>query len=205
MFMNSQWLKAQFKLNPDRSKAGLAKAISLEPPAISKILKGSRQIKAHEYVSMRRYFGLPIDGEKSLGKDSDGYVLTPLSAHDELKDQSKDEDGSEWVIPADILGQRTQAPPDQVKIFQIQENTMEPEFRHGEHVVIDTSDTTPSPPGVFIVSDGFGYLIRQCEYMPQSNPPEIKVSAKDKSFHPQILKKGEFKIIGRVIAKLQWL
>ncbi|MCK5285217.1 MAG: hypothetical protein KAJ86_06505 [Alphaproteobacteria bacterium] len=205
--MNSQWLKAQFKLNPDKTKAGLAKAMKLEPPAISKILKETRQVKAHEYIEMRRYFGLPIDGEKSIIQNGDGYVISPLSSHDGFKDQKSynSEAGSEWVIPADILGQRTKAPPEKVKIFQIQENTMEPDFRHGEHVVVDLSDIEPSPPGVFIVSDGFGYLIRQCEYLPQSKPPEIKVSAKDSSFLPQILKKYEFKMVGRVIAKIQWV
>lgn len=201
--MDFKWLNSQFDLHPEQSKAGLAKAMNLEPPAISKTLKGSRQIKAHEYVAMRRYFGLPIDGEKSLDNKS-GYVISPLSTHHTLNEPDRENPASEWVIPADILSQRTQAPPEQVKIFQVQEQLMEPDFRRGEHVVVDLSGTTPSPPGVFIVSDGFGFLLRHCEYLPGSKPAEIKVSAKNQSFHPQTLKKEEFKIIGRVIAKLQW-
>jgi hypothetical protein len=204
--MDSQWLKTQFQLNPDRTKAGLAKALGLEAPAISKILKGTRQIKAQEYASMRRYFGLPVDGAESIKKRHDSYVISALThGQSNMREKDAPQDNSEWVIPADILSQRTKAPSNQIKIFRVKENTMAPDFRLGEHVLVDLSDQKPSPPGIFVVSDGFGYLIRHCEYIPHSSPPEIRVSAKDKSFHPQILQSDEFKITGRVIAKLQWL
>jgi len=85
--MDSTWLKTQFKLNPEKNKAGLAKVLGLGAPAISKILAGERQIKAAEYMLMRRYFGLPVDGESAAqgsssraGGHDDRYVLEPLSA-----------------------------------------------------------------------------------------------------------------------------
>lgn len=82
---------------------------------------------------------------------------------------------------------------------------MEPDFKRGEHVLVNLSDKKPSPPGTFVVSDGFGYLVRQCEVIPGSKPVDIKVSALNSSFNPQKLRLSEFEIIGRVIAKLQWL
>ena len=200
--MDSEWLKLQFDLQPEKTKSGLAKSMGLEPPAISKILAGDRQIKAHEYAAMRRYFNLPVDGEKSLhNNQADGYMLSSL-VEKELHDNDH---SSEWVIPASILSAHTEAGAEQVKIYKIRERIMEPEFKHGEHVLVDLSTTEPSPPGVFIVSDGFGYLIRHCEFVPSSDPPEIKISARDNGFQPQILEKNEFKIIGRVIGKMQWL
>lgn len=202
--MDSQWLNKQFELNPDKSKAGLAKALGLEPPAISKILKDMRQIKAHEYAIMRRYFGLPVDGETSLEKRKHSYVLKPLQ-NDNFEDANYEQGESEWVIPAGVMKQHTKAVNGAVKVFEVDENIMGPDFKRGEHVLVDLSDKTPSPPGIFVVSDGFGYLVRQCEFIPGSAPPEVRVSAKDGTFQPQILKQGEFKIIGRVIAKLQWL
>ena len=199
--MDSEWLKLQFKMHPDKTKSGLAEALGLEPPAISKTLNGNRQIKAAEYVIMRRYFGLPVDGEKALQAPKNSYLIESLN-----QDGFEDGEGfSDWILPASLLSERTEAQPEQVKIYQIQERVMEPEFKHGEHVLVDLSETNPSPPGVFVVSDGFGYLIRHCEFIPSSEPAEIKVSAADKSFQPQILELKEFKIIGRVIAKLQWI
>ena len=201
--MDSQWLKTQFALNPDKTKAALAKALGLNPAAISKILKGTRQIKAQEFATMCTYFGA-ADG-KVKPRHGNSYVLTPLKSMQDLKEDAPHAALSEWIIPANILNTRTKAPSDQIKIFQVHETTMEPAFRHGEYVLVDLSDKRPSPPGVFVVSDGFGHLVRQCEYLPGKQPQEIKVSAKDKSFQPQILKSDEFKVVGRVIAKLQLL
>jgi len=200
--MDSQWLNKQFAQNPNRSKAGLAKALSLQPPAISKMLKGTRQIKAQEYILMREYFGLPNDGERQLGAGAGSYTLKPLQTQAGLRDLA--ESHEDWVMPASLLSQRTKAAPDKIKVFQIQENIMEPDFRYGEHVMVDLSDTSPTPPGVFIVSDGFGTLIRHCEYVASSKPPEVRLSANNPKFQPQILRLTEFTLLGRVIAKFQW-
>jgi transcriptional regulator with XRE-family HTH domain len=199
--MDSQWLKTQFQLNPGKSKAGLAKAIGLEPPAVSKILNGARQIKAQEYMSMRKYFGLPNDGEKAVNANS--YSIPRLDGKNALNEFSHDD--ADWVIPAEILSARTRTPPEQIRIFQIRESVMEPDFRHGEYVIIDLSDQKPSPPGVFIISDGFGHMVRQCAYVPKSDPAKIRVSAAASGFEAQTLEAGEFTLVGRIIAKLQWL
>lgn len=82
---------------------------------------------------------------------------------------------------------------------------MTPDFTPGEQVLVDLTDRSPSPPGVFIVSDGLGYLIRQCEYLPGSKPPQIKLSPVNPKFEPSIVELKKTDIAGRVIAKLQWL
>ncbi len=200
--MDSQWLKAQFELNPDKTKSGLADILGLEAPAISKILKGTRQIKAQEYLTMRKYFDLPIDGERATSNEN-AYKIEPLDQGG-FQDNKRG-DGGDWVIPAEIISSRTKASPDKIKIYQVRENMMEPDFKRGEHVLIDMSDKHPSPPGVFVVSDGFGHMIRHCEFIPKSSPPEIRISATQSGFTPQSLKKDDFEIIGRVIAKLQMI
>ena len=203
--MDSQWLKRQFDCNPEKSKAGLARVLSLEPPAVSKILNGTRQIKAQEYNLMRQYFGLPIDGENAAVLSDNSYRLDMLAGENTLQENPNESPENSWVIPAEILASRTKAPPNKIKIFSIKESFMEPEFRHGEHVLIDLSDNNPSPPGTFIISDGFGVMLRNCEYVPNSTPTEVRISANSQSFQSQILQEGDFEIIGRVIAKLQWL
>ena len=113
--MDSQWLKIQLAAHPDKSKAELAKAVGLQASGISKILAGGRQIKANEYIAMRRFFGLPVDGEAAARsmRTSSSYTILPFEA-DTLQDNQNGID-AEWVIPANILSTRTQAPPDNNK------------------------------------------------------------------------------------------
>ncbi|MGQ0527007.1 MAG: S24 family peptidase [Alphaproteobacteria bacterium] len=200
--MDSQWLKAQFKAHPGKSKAGLAATLGLEPPAISKILNGARQIKAQEYHGMRQYFGLPTDGQKAVS--GNGYVIPPLTLEQSFQEFREKRD-SDWVIPADILHARTRTPPEKIRIFEVRERVMEPDFRQGEFVIVDLSDRAPSPPGIFIISDGFGHMVRHCSYVPKSSPAKIRVAAAHASFETQTLQEHEFEITGRVIARLHWL
>ncbi len=202
--MNAEWLKEQFDLNPEKSKSGLARAIGLDAPAISKILAGARQIKAHEYLSMRQYFGLSTEHLQETTSNQNQYVLTPLKQDNGFNEKTVP-DNAEWTIPQNIIKHKTNAHPSYLKTFTVEENTMEPDFKDGDVAIVDLTDKKPTPPGVFVVSDGFGYMLRQCEYIANSKPAKIKISANNKNFHPQILKESEFMVIGRIIGKVQWL
>jgi transcriptional regulator with XRE-family HTH domain len=199
--MDSQWLNAQFRLNRDKNKADLARALGLEPPAVSKILAGTRQIKAQEYMIMREFFGLPVDGNRSLRP-------APMS-HIDKKDTyfatDNPQDEGSWILPASIFKSRTNAAPENLKIFTVSEMTMEPEFRLGDPIIVDTADKIPSPPGIFMLSDGFGLVIRHCAMEPKSKPPVIKISASQKNFETQTTTLDDVEITGRVIAKLLWV
>lgn len=204
--MDKNWLKAQFALHPEKTKAELAKALGLEPPAVSKILSGQRQIKAHEYVGMRKFFGYPDEqtGAKSARAHAETYTLRPLSGgFAEKTDTAPEQDA--WVMPASVIAKKTSAPPDQIRIFAVQENAMTPDFMPGEQVLVDLSDVRPSPAGVFVVSDGMSHIIRQCEYVPHSDPPQVRFSARNSQYEAYTLPLEKAQITGRVIAKLEWL
>lgn len=201
--MDGQWLKTQFLSNPGKTKAGLAAAIGLEPPAISKILNGSRQIKAQEYVAMREYFGLPADGQSTLKRKIASYTVMHggKDGHD-LHDRAAPP--SDWIIPASILGARSGGNIGKTRVFQVHDSHMAPEFQKDDHVLVDVSDRKPNPPGTFIISDGFSNMLRHCEYLAKS-ADSIRISAYDGGFQAHTLQAGDFLIIGRVIAKLQMI
>lgn len=200
--MDSEWLKTQFRINPDKSKADLAAALGIGAPAISKMLAGVRQIKAGEYVQMRRFFGLPTDGDSAAGGNTkDRYVLEPLG----MKEKESAAAGDSWVIPANLLKGHTAAPPEKIRIFTVRESAMAPDFMPGEQVLVDLSDQKPSPPGVFIISDGIGHIIRRCEHVPQSQPPQVRLSTASGKFESHVLPLKDAGLVGRVIAKLSWV
>lgn len=209
--MDRLWLQKKFKTHPTKSKAELARHLSLEPSAISKILAGGRQIKAAEYVRMQQFFGddavVGMQGHAYEQSDvNDKYVLGQLSSaglSEDTESQVPSEDS--WVMPASLLSPKTKAAPEDIKIFTVQETAMMPDFNKGENVLVDISDKKPSPAGVFVISDGMANVIRQCSYIPHSDPAVIKVSAIDTKYEDYEIMLSEAQLIGRVIAKLQWL
>lgn len=200
--MDAQWLKAQFELYPEKTKAGLARALSLEAPAISKILNNNRQIKASEYIEMRRFFGYPVESDANSQSRSDMVKLSPLKG---LNEKEHTQSVDPWVMPNSLLSKKTQASPDKIKVFEISDSTMSPDFAREEQVLVDISDQKPSPPGVFVLSDGLSQIVRRCEIVPQSNPMQIRVSASNKNYEPYLINADQADIMGRVIAKLEWL
>lgn len=211
--MDAEWLKEQFRQSPEKTRAGLASALGLGAPAVSKMLAGTRQIKAAEYIRMRRFFGLPVDGERAVRSGSRNkaagrshYVLEPIRAGAKaMRDGGSEDDDGAWMIPAGILKGHTRTPPEKIRIFAVPDNAMAPDFSAGERVLIDLSDAQPSPPGMFLVSDGMTQMLRHCEYVAHSKPPSVTistVSGRSKPYTTPVAKAG---ITGRVIARLEWL
>ena len=201
--MDHQWLKSQFALHPVLSKADLARALNLDPPAVSKMLAGTRQIKAQEYVAMRTFFGMPSDGHRAMGAGASaatqGYTLKAFAEPDGGRDIDA------WSLPAMLMARKTRAAPEQVRVFDIGDNTMAPDFMPGEHVLVDLSDRQPSPPGVFLVFDGVGHSLRQGEIVPHAQPAQVRFSAVNRNYESRVADLEKAGIAGRVIAKLQWL
>lgn len=200
--MDSQWLQSQFKLHPEKKKVDLAKQLGLEAPAISKILAGMRDIKAQEYIKMRRFFGLPTDGSRSL-KRKNSIIQSYSSPQN--KNALKEKQNGGWVIPKEHLPEKMGENLKNLRVFRIEDDGMAPDFKKGTFVVLDTSQTKPSPPGVFLISDGVAEIVRRCTTVAQSKPLKIKISAVNPDYETETLPFKEGILLGRIVAKLEWI
>lgn len=208
--MDAQWLKKQFSLHPGKTKGSLAKALGLEPSAISKILANGRQIKAHEFAIMQSFFH-PQDFKKRENQDLlDNPDVRNTYANYSLQDTNATHE--DWINPK----QKHQTCPQssntsfqgslaQLQIIKVTEDLMAPEFRIGNYITIDTKDCSPEPPGFFMISDGFTQLLRHCKFCSSADKSHIVISAHCKNFQAQTIDKQYINIIGRVIAKLDWV
>lgn len=204
--MYSQWLNEQFKRNPRKKKATLAKALGLEAPAISKILNGTRQLKAHELEVIKHFFGVHSPVNITIDPHSGVYEhkINPLP-HAFQEGRGKNEAQEEWMLPDDMKRMSDlESQSQNTRILKNSDDAMAPEFRNGEFVLVNTSDKIL--PGVFMITDGYSQMIRQCEsIISKEDGEQIKVSAHAKNFIPQILFEDDVTIIGRVIGKVQAL
>jgi hypothetical protein len=87
----------------------------------------------------------------------------------------------------------------------VEENAMQPDFAEGEPVLVNLADRDPARHGYFLVSDGFSYAVRHCAYVPHSQPPLLRISARAAHIAPYEIAAGKAELVGRVVAKLQWL
>ena len=87
-------------------------------------------------------------------------------------------------------------PPELTKIITVTGDSMEPTLYNGDYVLADTSKTTPTPPGMFVIFDGMGLLIKRIEFIPQSKT--VRISSDNDSYATYELPLEEVLIQGRV-------
>ncbi len=111
---------------------------------------------------------------------------------------------AEWQIPFDFLRSHTQAAPAALRIIRVHGDSMVPDFRPGERVLVNTDDRLPSPPGVFIVWDGFGLVIKRLEVVPYSEPATVRLISANADYAVYERPLEDVTVNGRVIGRWQW-
>lgn len=189
--MDLQWLNTQFLAFPSKSKNECARDIGVSPAVFQKIMSGSRAIKEREYISLRQFFGLPVDGYKNLPpanvhsyetKHLIGGASDAAINHDEfipLEKKPSIEAGSYIIFTA---SKETNA-------------TLYLDHR----ILIDTSDQQIKNPDMFLISDGCTYFLRYCFDIKNN---QISVKMHRDATDTNTLDISYIKIIGRAIAML---
>lgn len=83
-------------------------------------------------------------------------------------------------------------------LINIRGDSMEPDFRHGDQLLIDRRDTSPAQPGPFAVWDGdWGeYVVKNVE---RSTGGEVRIFSTNPKYSPKIVEAEETRIIGRPV------
>lgn len=88
--------------------------------------------------------------------------------------------------------------PDELRMLSVRGDSMEPSLYHNDSVLIDITKTLPSPPGIFVLYDGFGIVVKRLEYT-QHKPPRIRVISDNPYYSDYDRSPEEAAIIGRVV------
>ena len=111
---------------------------------------------------------------------------------------------AEWQIPFDFLRSHTHAAPASLRIIRVHGDSMVPDFRPGERVLVNTDDRLPSPPGVFIVWDGFGLVIKRLEVIPYSEPATVRLISANADYAVYERPLEDVTVNDRVIGRWHW-
>ncbi len=72
-------------------------------------------------------------------------------------------------------------------------------------MLVDTGDRMPSPPGIFVVWDEPGLVVKRIQVLPHSEPPQVKITVDNaKSTIPTSARSRRPYIQGRVIGQWRW-
>jgi transcriptional regulator with XRE-family HTH domain len=110
-----------------------------------------------------------------------------------------------WQVPSGVVRGYSTAPAEELRIITVMGDSMEPTLQPGQRVLVDTGDRMPSPPGVFVVWDGLGLVVKRLQVLPHSDPPRVKITSDNTKYDSYERTIEEAYIQGRVIGQWRWL
>ena len=109
---------------------------------------------------------------------------------------------AEWQLPTEVGRFYSSAPATDLRFITVLGDSMEPTLQPGQRVLVDTGDRTPTPPGIFVVWDGLGLVVKRVQALAHSEPMRVKISSDNPKYESYERTLSEAYIQGRVIG--QW-
>lgn len=99
----------------------------------------------------------------------------------------------------DWLQSRTSSSADNLKIAYIQDDIMHPSICCNDMVIVDISQKTPNPAGIFLVFDGAGAVAKRLEFFRHNNEVMLHVKSDNNIYCSYDCHPSEVDIIGRIV------
>jgi phage repressor protein C with HTH and peptisase S24 domain len=76
---------------------------------------------------------------------------------------------------------------------------MHPTLQDGDLVLVDISRRAPAPPGIFVLFDGIGLVVKRLEVLANTEPHLLRIIADNPQYTSYDRASTEVHIIGRVV------
>lgn len=110
-----------------------------------------------------------------------------------------DDDAGLVSFSKDLVERELRADPSDLLAMVAEGNSMEPEFRGGDQILVDTRRTSLAQPGAFCLWDGDGHVIKYLEKVPDTEPQRVRVVSRNDLYEPHERLLSDINLIGRVI------
>lgn len=211
-----RWVKAQRELRGISAEdlaariSGLARAggdpTTVSQQVVSKFEKGETK----RWSAWHRFIVPALEGNDDETKED--KHLTPALFDDSVQVKllptwaglggggTGDDDPGLVSFSRDLIERELRAHPNHLLAMIAEGNSMEPEFRGGDQILVDTRRKSLAQPGAFCLWDGDGHVIKYLEKVPDSDPPSVRVvSANGALYEPRERLLDEINLIGRVV------
>lgn len=185
----------------------LAKALGIAENKVSKVKIGERQFTATEVTKaniwldeMAERRAPADDGGEGTPEFSISYVAVDvLPTYGGMGGGGNgDGDRETALIPRALIEDTLRGRASDFLLVNVRGDSMEPDFRHGDQILIDKRDKSPAQPGPFALWDGeWGeYVIKNVE---RAMGGEVRVFSSNPKYRETIVESEQTRIIGRPV------
>ena len=104
-----------------------------------------------------------------------------------------------FAMPVEMLRKITPTASAGLRLITISGDSMVPVLEHGDVVMVDCTQTQPSPPGIFIVDDGIGLVAKRLDLVPATQPQMLRLTSENGVYTNYQRRIDEVHIVGRVV------
>lgn len=182
----------------------LASALDLDENKVSKIRSGERQMKAGEVFAAREWLDRQLVSVRSPDTPTTppdiSYVpVEVLPTYAGMGGGGTGEGDVETaLVPRALIEDILKGKPSDFLLINVRGDSMEPDFHHGDQILIDTRDQSPSQPGPFALWDGeWGeYVVKNVERLRSG---EVRIFSTNQKYTAEAAPAETTRIIGRPV------
>jgi len=104
-----------------------------------------------------------------------------------------------WYLPETVIRHECGATPDNLRILRVRGESMEPEIRDGDRLLVDTARRIPATGELFVLWDGAGLVVKRTEIQPDADPPKLRLISSNPEYEPYTCLAEDAHIVGKVL------
>lgn len=112
---------------------------------------------------------------------------------------STEENGKPYYFRKEWIRNRLGVSPADLRMIFVRGDSMEPSLCANDMILIDITKKSPTPPGIFVLFDGFGLVAKRLEFISNTNPPALRIISDNAQYSAYERTIDELHIIGRVV------
>lgn len=185
----------------------LAGALSLAENKVSKVRAGERRLSAGEYRIATEWLNeiearggyVEVPDLPEVDPAQDYLPVEVLPSYAGLGGGGNGEgDASTALVPRRLVEDELRAKPQDLLLIEARGESMQPDFLHGDQILIDRRDTNPVQPGTFALWDGDGYVVKLVERIPRQSG-RYRIFSANERFSAYEVDAEEITIMGRPV------
>lgn len=185
------------------TQAEIGKLLGVSQPQARNRLVGPGEFTLEEIAALEKRFGsrAPIrEGDNAHNHWGAFKLVDEYNVHVSAGDGALVSDENirgQWAFNIEYLRNELRLEGNQLAIVEVRGDSMEPTLSSGDRVLVNMSDRQVSQPGIFIIYDGDGTVIKRVEKVPGQ---DRLVLISDNALHSRYeIESGDIQIVGRVV------